>query len=129
MASGRGRRLDNDAGAAMGVPRQRQLQQLWPGPDSARVQGPRTAGHDQNSPIGALALFLTPLAVSLLTGPVAWATYKRRDTTIYGAVAGVLPLLIMFTGGGVNNCSQIDGFQYVMVVNGQAGLGCAPSLV
>ena len=30
---------------------------------------------------------------------------------------------------GVNNCSQIGEFQYVMVVNGQADRGCAPSLV
>ena len=30
---------------------------------------------------------------------------------------------------GVNNCSQISGFQYVMVVNSQADWRYAPSLV
>ena len=63
----------------------------------------------KNSPLRALALFVTPLTALLMSAAVAWLIYKRKDTTVYGAVTALLPLLIMFLSGGVTSTSHLIG--------------------
>ena len=73
------------------------------------LKGPERVAMLKNSAIGTLALFLAPLGALLMASAVAWMTYKRRDTTIYGAATALLPLTIMFTSAGVTSSAHLIG--------------------
>ncbi len=57
--------------------------------------------------LGALALFLVPLAVAVLSVLVFWRNWNRQDPMRLSIAAGLLPLLVVFLSGGVTSSGHL----------------------
>ena len=61
----------------------------------------------QQSVLGAMALFLVPLAVAVLSVTVFIRTFKEQHSIRLNAAAGLLPVLIVLFSGGITSSEHL----------------------
>ena len=83
------------------------------------VSGSERTNMLQESVLGALALFLVPRAVAVLSVLVFWRIWRGRDPLKLSIAAALLPLLIVVFAGGVTSSDHLIGGR---VVFPQAGV-------
>ena len=57
--------------------------------------------------LGAMALFLVPLAVAVLSVMVFWRIWKRQHPVKLSVAAGLLPLLIVLFSGSITSSDHL----------------------